>query len=652
MAAMISRIVLLVLLLVFASLPWQPVVAESSVPEPAAVENPLAPADTSSPRDTLNDFVTNIDKAAAAWQAGAPWQTVKHYGDLAFRAFDFSQLPRENRLVKELESVLYLKEILDRINLPPATEIPGDENVGDETKPVSHWTIPETSITIAKVTEGPRAGEYLFTADTVNQLQDLYESAKHLPYKPGAAERILDRFLHSPGAIVPHSVNSALPEWSREIVLGEAIWQWLTLAVVLTGAWLLIRLLLHCGRRWDKHHRRVNTAKRFGIPVALLASVAILEGARIVLVYGAKLQEGFWDVLSSLIMVLIFIGLSWFIVLTTGRIADAINQARKVKEGSIDSQMARVVLRLIGLLLLVCLILYAAGFFGVPLTPVVASLGVGGLAIALAVRPTLENIIGGLTLFADKPVRIGDYCRFGDEEGTVEAIGLRSTRVRKQDDTLVSLPNADFSQREIVSYAQVRQRLYRTTLGLRYETGAEQLRYVITKLREMLLGHPMVSPQKLHVRFHAFGAYSLDVEIFAYIKTAVWLEYLAVREDINFRIIDIVNDAGTGFAFPSQTAYLGRDSGLNSERGQQAETAVKEWRTKGQLPFPEFDPALQWEKEDVLDYPPRGSPNFKPRAGMPEQTAEPARDVATRMKPNEEVAPQPGWRRFLRHIGE
>lgn len=144
------------------------------------------------------------------------------------------------------------------------------------------------------------------------------------------------------------------------------------------------------------------------------------------------------------------------------------------------------------------------------------------------------------------------------------------------------------------------------------------LRYVIAKLREMLLGHPMVSPDKLHVRFNGFGAYSLDVERFAYIRTPDWLEYRAVREDINFRIIDIVNESGSGFAFPSQTTYHGRDSGLDAERTSKAEATAAERRSKSQLPFPEFDPALQWEKEGLLDYPPRGSSHYTPRPGITE----------------------------------
>jgi MscS family membrane protein len=195
--------------------------------------------------------------------------------------------------------------------------------------------------------------------------------------------------------------------------------------------------------------------------------------------------------------------------------------------------------------------------------------------------------------------------------------------LRKLDDTLVSLPNADFSQRELTNYTRRRRRLYRTTLSLRYETSPEQLRYVIAKLREMLLGHPKVSPDTLHVRFDSFGTYSLDIAVFAYIRTRDWLTYRAIREDINLRIMDIIVEAGTGFAFPSQTAYLGRDPGLNAERGQEAEAQVQAWRSRGQLPFPDFDEGILEEKEDVLDYPSEGSPDYKPRSAVSKTQSEP-----------------------------
>jgi MscS family membrane protein len=214
-----------------------------------------------------------------------------------------------------------------------------------------------------------------------------------------------------------------------------------------------------------------------------------------------------------------------------------------------------------------------------------AGLGVGGFAIALAVRPTLENLIGGFLLFSDKPVRVGDFCRFGEQVGSVDKIGLRSTRIRTLEDTTVIIPNAEFAQLQLENISIRNKTLFRVTLGLRYETTSEQLRYVLANLREMLLGHPKVSSENLRVRFRRFGDYSLDLEIFAYILTNDWPEYWAIREDLNLRIMDIVKDAGTGFAFPSQTAYLTDDSGLDAERSRKAEAQVEDWRVKGKLPF-------------------------------------------------------------------
>lgn len=597
---------------------------------------PLRPADTSSPRDTLQSFNAASNAAVQAWLAGKGREAIAGPASRASATMDFSQLASYGKLVTEIETLLMLREILDRVELPPPDQIPGDDEVAEGT--IDRWTIPNTEISIARVEDGPRAGQYLFTAATVERLKEFYERASQLPYKPGAGVGIFDDFNRSPGLIVPRSWALALPQWSNHVILGQALWQWLSFFILAIMAVLVICWLLRWGRRWDGRRSHAWVLTRFGTPLSLTVSILVIYGFGYITVYAIRLYE-WWGVLSLIIWTFIFVGIGWLIIIITGRIADAINDARDVKQGSVDAQLVVSVLRLTSLVILVFLFIYAANFFGVPLTPVIASLGVGGLAIALAVRPTLENVIGGLTLFADKPVRIGDYCRFGDDCGTVEEIGLRSTRLRKLDDTLVTVPNADFSQRELTNYTRRRQRLYRTTLGLRYETTPEQLRYVIARLREMLLGHPRVSSDMLHVRFHAFGAYSLDVEVFAYLRTQVWLEYRAIREDINLRIMDIVKEAGTGFAFPSQTAYLGRDSGLDHEKASQAEREVQVWRGKGQLPFPEFDQHLRWEKEDILDYPPQGSPGHKPRAGLSEPTQEP-------LAPPQGEESKPAERRF------
>ncbi len=253
---------------------------------------------------------------------------------------------------------------------------------------------------------------------------------------------------------------------------------------------------------------------------------------------------------------------------------------------------------------------------GVPVYGLVAGAGVGGLAIALAARSTLENFMGTLNLYADRPVRVGDLCRHGDDPspawlriGTVEEIGLRSTRIRGIDRTVTTIPNADFSNMHIVNLTQRDRMAFRPTLGLRYETTDDQLRLVLANLRELLLAHPRVSDEPARVRFASFGEYSLNVEILAYVTTSNWDEFLAIQEDINLRIMRIVQEAGTGFAFPSRTLYHGRDGGLDVERQQAAEGQVREWAAAQSLPFPDFAADYRKEITDTLDYPPEGSPD-------------------------------------------
>jgi MscS family membrane protein len=237
----------------------------------------------------------------------------------------------------------------------------------------------------------------------------------------------------------------------------------------------------------------------------------------------------------------------------------------------------------------------------------VAGLGVGGLAVALAAQKSLENLFGGLTLIVDQPVHVGDFCRFGDRVGTVEDIGLRSTRIRTLDRTLVTIPNSEFSSMQIENFAR-RDRIWlATTIGVRYETTPDQLRFLLISLKRMLLAHPMIDPDPARVRFSGFGASSLDIDIFAYVRTTDINEFYAVREDVFLRLMEVVVDSGTGFAFPSQTIYAAADTGVDTERGSAAAAQVAQWRGAGELSMPTPSPRVVDEIADTLDYPPKGS---------------------------------------------
>ncbi len=244
---------------------------------------------------------------------------------------------------------------------------------------------------------------------------------------------------------------------------------------------------------------------------------------------------------------------------------------------------------------------------GFNVTGILAGLGIGGLAVALAAQKTVENLFGGVSLILDQPVRVGDFCRYGDKLGTVEDIGLRSIKLRSLDRTVVSVPNAEFANLQLENFARRDKIRFYTKLGLRYETTGDQLRWVLAEVRRLLLSHPKVDPDPARIRFVGYGQSSLDLELFAFVATPDFNEYLAIQEDLLLRIMDIVGASGTGFAFPSSTTYLARDGGLDAERAREAEARVRAWREKGALPFPDYPPEIKTEMDDSLAYPPEGS---------------------------------------------
>jgi len=245
--------------------------------------------------------------------------------------------------------------------------------------------------------------------------------------------------------------------------------------------------------------------------------------------------------------------------------------------------------------------------FGIHVITVLAGLGIGGIAVALAAQKTLENFIGSITLYADQPVRVGESCRFGGTAGTVEEVGLRSTQVRTPDRTIVTIPNAAFANLQIENLTRRDRFWYHPTLGLRYETSPDQIRYVLVEVRRLLYAHPKVDSATARVRFVRFGSSSLDLEVSSYVTVTDGGEYQEVAEDLNLRIMDIVAAAGSSFAFASQTTYVEQGSGLNPDRARAAEAQVQAWRERGELYVPRFPPAKIAEINNTLRYPADGS---------------------------------------------
>ena len=186
----------------------------------------------------------------------------------------------------------------------------------------------------------------------------------------------------------------------------------------------------------------------------------------------------------------------------------------------------------------------------------IAGLGLGGLAFALAAQDTLANIFGGIVIIFDKPFTIGDWIVGSDIEGVVEDINFRSTRIRRFDDALVTIPNSVLAGSSIVNWSKMGKRKISFNLGATYSTPKEKLELCIVEIKNMLQSHPEVQKDTIHVRFNNFNSSSLDIFIYFFTVQTVWGEYLKVKEDILFEIMEIFEKTNVQFAFPSQSVYF------------------------------------------------------------------------------------------------
>jgi MscS family membrane protein len=247
------------------------------------------------------------------------------------------------------------------------------------------------------------------------------------------------------------------------------------------------------------------------------------------------------------------------------------------------------------------------GAIGLDVTTWFAALGIGGIALALGAQKTMENFVGSVTLIADQPIRVGDFCKVGDITGTVESIGMRSTRLRTGQRTVVTIPNGSFSSNNIENYAHRDRFLFNPTLEFRMETTPDQLRYLLIEIRTLLYSHSCVNPDPAKVRFTGLTASAYKVEIFAYIDASNFDASQEIQEDLLLRILDIVAQSGTDFAFPSQTLYMARDRGMDESRTTATSTTVNEWRDANEMQLPAFSAEQKEKLKGSIKYPPEGS---------------------------------------------
>lgn len=539
----LKRIILGVLIITF---------LQASILAARTPKNPIAPPNTDSPRATLTEFIDNMNEAytlimnahnqskqEGGFRHSPSVQTTAYNAQQAFeraiKTLNLSEIPVVIRNDVGAESALMLKEILDRLDLPPLNTIPDQAEV-IATK-LKIWEIPETQIQLQQVEEGFRSGEFLFSVGTVERLRTFYNEMKTLPYKTQTSPGFYHFYIGTPGHLLPPKWIHWLPAWTTFMYGGQTIWQWFSLV----GSTLLIIAILYAIRRIlrqeqvDQH--RVKEAW-LGLVFPLLCLMILGYWAfwvdDIINLTG-EILKSFLKTITILEAIL----LSWLTFMTLNAIGRTIIASPHFQTQPLESIIVRNGFRLLGFVTAATVLYYGSDAIGIAVGPLIASLGVSSVAIGFGMRHYVENIVGGITLFANRPMEIGDFCELGGTIGTIEDIGLRATLIRTPDRKLITVPNSVVSTSQIVNHSRRDKYAFNRTLNLKYESTREQLAPIMDSLRNMLIKQPQLTEAR--VSLVGLNDKTIDVELFAYVLTQNMTEYLAIQEQLLMKIENILS---------------------------------------------------------------------------------------------------------------
>ena len=440
----------------------------------------------------------------------------------------------------------------------------------------------EENLDLVHASDPSGAGIWLISSETLSKIPELYEQLQ--------VHQVETRL---PGFLVQHQLA------------GMPIWQWLAILLAIPFAaalgWLAVKILKFPRYLWLRKRKQslspVWTAisSPLWLVIGALIHIFCVKYIRLPL-----LQQHYYQTTIGVVLIVGFNWLLWRILQQLSRrVRERAIYAGRAGTGSVMLLGERI-LKALTLILAVFLILSTLGF---NMSTALAGLGIGGIAIAFAAQKTLENLFGGISLLGDEVIHVGDICRFGDRTGTIEDISLRSTRIRTPERTELSIPNGSLATMNVENLSRRDKILFNTKLGLRYETTADQLRYVLAQIRRLFYEHSKVETQGARIRLIGYDNSALNLEVFCYVLTRDGADFLAIQEDLLLRIMDIVEASGTSFAFPARTVYLGRDPGLDQDKAAAISHEVQQWRENSKLPFPDYAPSDISEFSNSLPYP-------------------------------------------------
>ena len=514
------------LLLFLSPAVWAQVVVPKA---PAAEVQPELPKDTlgrNTPRGTVMGFLNAARKANA--------EIASLYLNTPLRGAEAGELARQLAIVLNRRLPPRLNELSEK----PEGSVPDPLRPDEDLVGTIATSQGDLDILVERVDRGKLGKIWLFSRKTLEKIPNVFPELNSPP-----VEKILPEFL----------VNTRLAN--------VPLFEWLALFVGLPFLYMLtgvldrtIGLAVGAFRHRILRHASMQFPRILPPPLRLLL-LALTIRWLLSTVGLPLLARQFW---STTALVIAICGCMWLLMWINGWGERYLVGRLPGLSGS--AAVLRLVRRVIDGLVLFAGLLFTLYHFGINPAAALTGLGVGGIAVALAAQKTLENVIAGISLIADQAVRVGDTLKVGDIVGTVEEVGLRSTRIRTMDRTMVCVPNGQIANMSLETLSARDKFWFHPLVGLRYETTPLQMRSVTADVHKLLTGHASLDSSSVRVRFLRLGASTLDVDIFAYVFARDWNHFLEIQEDLLLRVMEIIQQAGAEIAFPSQTMYLAAHS--------------------------------------------------------------------------------------------
>lgn len=531
---------------------------------------PTLSADTSSPRGTLTLF---IDSAQDIYEIARSAKYVNRYDpkyrpliSQVYSCLDLSALPEYAREDYASEAAVCLKEVLDRVTLPPIESIPGPENIqsSDGSDPLVRWQIPSTRISIARIAEGPQQGQYLFTAESITEVVQTYDHIRQEPYRTSGlpvSPEFYDWYLSSPSEPHVAALIESLPRFVMYRQFGLAIWQIVGLTLASVAAIGIMLVLYRIGARRGKAALKVSLIRYwFGLLFTIVPLLVPLVFKHVVWIYLSVRGSPLYVVNFAADIVFLLAAII-AILAVASRLANSVLALPGVRSREVDATLIRLLFRVLGIVAAVIVFLEGGRYLGFPVTTLLASAGIGGLAIALSAQGTVKGLFGTIAILLDRPYRVGDRIVAKGHDGVVEEIGLRSTKVREfLTNHLISLPNDQMADADIVNIG-ARNNIYRLSdLHIPIDTSREKVEKALAAIRDVLSKQEDMDPEfPPRAFFNDYNPDSFNIRIiYWHVPPDLW-SYYESCERVNLAIFQAFEEHGIQFSLPIRHSFWKTD---------------------------------------------------------------------------------------------